>query len=230
MTRLSLVLLASCGAATATATDHTTTATARRPRMTRVATKAPAVDHLECGDTVLNDQLTTGGIGPVTTWQPCFDVTEEQAVREQTLGNEAPPQRSQAEIHAAAQLVQAEAEACRDVPAHERDHSVFAHKKAIASVEPVRDATGIRGVRVTFKPVRGLTKAFIERDIACTRARWAVSGRDPKLMPYDPTLVDGADVHVVDDGGRTVVTVTAGSADAAQVLLARAQGQLTAEM
>lgn len=227
MSRLCLVLLASCAAAQAT--DKTTTATTQRPPMERVVTKAPTVDHLECGDTVLNDQLTTGGTGRVTSWQPCFDVTEEQAVRERTVAEH---QTNPHDIHAAAQLVSAEASACRGIPAREREHSVFAHKKAIAAIEPIRDGDGksVRGVRVTFKPVRGLTKTFIERDIACTRARWAVSGRDPKLMPYDPTLVDGADVQVIDRDGHTEVIVTAGSPDAAQVSLARAQGQLTAEM
>ena len=197
-------------------------------RVAQSAEQMPVTERFSCGDTVLNDQLTTGGVGRVTSWTPCFDVAEEQAEHERFVAQN---ERLAADHdrRAAQQLVDAQVTACRDVPEREREHSVFAHRKAIARIEAVKQGDTLQGVRVVFKPVRGLTADFVRKDIACTRARWATFGHDAQMAPYDPTLIDGADVQVIDRGTHAEVVVTAGSADAADIALARARGELTAE-
>jgi len=80
---------------------------------------------LACPDLTLNDQLTTGGIGRVTDWQPCWDVTEEADMRHRYAAD-AERRAAQRERQGAAQLARAEMAACRGIPEPERQHSVFA--------------------------------------------------------------------------------------------------------
>jgi hypothetical protein len=77
-----------------------------------------------------------------------------------------------------------------------------------------------------FKPVPGLTAKWMQQDIACQRAQWAVAGKDPKFAPWDPTLVDGAQIDVRDNHGHVEVLVTTDSPEAAELAVARARGTL----
>ncbi len=183
------------------------------------AQRGPA--SFSCGDPVLNDQLTTGGT-KVTTWQPCFDVAEERAM---DLRYAAEHERQAARQHrrAAAALVRGELAACRGIPERERDHSVFAHRSAIADVIPHREAGQVLGVWIVFKPVVGFTADWLRRDIACQRARWAVLGSPSNMAAADPTLVPGSTAQVFDRKNHLEVLVTTDSTDAGEMALARAR-------
>lgn len=185
---------------------------------------APQNDTFACGDMALNDQLTTGGLR-VTTWQPCADIEADASGHHALLAAEE-RERARHDRHGAEKLVQAEIAACGTLTKREQEHSPFAHRRAIAEVIPHREAGELRGVRVVFKPIAGLTADWVKRSIACQQAHWALVGRDPKVAPDDPTLVDGAKVEVSDRGGRVEVLVTA-PAEQAEIALARAQGELT---
>jgi hypothetical protein len=174
-----------------------------------------------CGDPVLNDQLTSGGT-KVTTWQPCFDVTEEGAI-DQRYAAEHERDLAARERHSATALVRAEVAACQGVPERERDHSAFAHRSEIADVIPHREAGQVRGVWVVFKPVVGMTADWLRRDIACQHARWAVLGKPPAMAATDPTLVAGAQAQVFDRHDHLEVLVLTDSTDAGQMALARAR-------
>ncbi len=178
-----------------------------------------------CGDGVLNDQLTTGGL-PVTTWNPCWNGEEEAALR-QLDAAEHERRAAERERHAAQELIDAERVACAKVSPEEREHSPFAHRQEVMAVLPERAGGELRGVRVVFSRVRGLTADWMRDSIACQQARWAMSGEDPALMPDDPTLVAGAQTTVFDQDGQVVVVVTADSPAVARVALARARHRLT---
>nr|HEX4318113.1 hypothetical protein [Kofleriaceae bacterium] len=163
-----------------------------------------------CGDTVLNDQLTTGG-ARVTSWMPCWNVEEErrQHAIDLELAAEDHAHEAAATADRVAQaLVDREAAACARVPLAEREHSPFAHRREISDVKPQVVDGVVHGVVVRFAPVRGLTAAWMEQDIACHQAHVAVVGHVPAGLADDPTLMPDAEVHVVAKRGVVTVTVT----------------------
>ncbi len=177
---------------------------------------------LACPDLTLNDQLTTGGFGRVTNWQPCWDVNEEAGMRHRYAA-ETERRAAQHDRQGAARLAEAEVAACVGIPEGEREHSVFAHRQEIAEVLPHREAGQVRGAWIVFKPVPGVTASWVRRDIQCQRARWVLHGKPP--VADDPTLVPGAQIQVFDRGDHVDVLVQTDTIDAGELALARARGQ-----
>jgi hypothetical protein len=164
-----------------------------------------------CGDPALNDQLTSGG-ERLTSWAPCWDTVEEAELV-----------RSGRAIPRSAALAEAELVSCKGISERELAHSPFAHKQAIEAIIPHREAGQLRGVRVVFKAVPGLTADWMRRAIACQRARHEVLST-PSYLLDDPTLVDGADIAVYrQPGGKIEVVVATQDSHAAQLALSRAQ-------
>ena len=180
-----------------------------------------------CGDDVLNDQLTTGGLR-VTTWVPCWAAGEGAAAHHR-FAAERERGLAYAERHAAAQLDDAARLACEPISTREREHSPFTQRKQIVHVDRVDDHGRLRGVRVVLAKTPGLTGARLRDDIACHRALWRLHGSDPRDAPQDPTLVVGARVTIVDHAGAIDVIVTSDEPGAPEIALARARGQLEAE-
>lgn len=196
-------------------------AAAEHEEIARGSQLAPPEEAFQCGDPVLNDQLTTGGLR-VTTWQPCFNIAEESAAHQRYLA-ERERQAAARERDAAAALLRAEAAQCSGIPDREREHSVFAHTQEIADVIPHREAGELRGVWIVFKPVAGMTASWVRRDIACRRAHWAVLGKPTSESIADPSLVEDADVQVFDRHDHVEVLITTPGPDAAEVALERAR-------
>jgi len=173
-----------------------------------------------CGDTVLNDQLTSGG-EQLTSWMPCWDLAEESAIGHRALARK---ERAAAkeDREMAASLARTERQYCRGIPDRELSHSPFAHQKAIAQIIPHRQSGEIHGVRIVFKPVPGLTAGYMTQAIACQRARYLVLGK-PVEQPEDPTLLDGAEVTVTTRDGHLEVLVWVESAVDGSIALARAR-------
>lgn len=179
------------------------------------------VTHYQCGDLVAFDQATSGG-EPLTPALPCWDPEEEtyerhraEARRERVLAHD--------ERAAAANLVAAEQAACKRVGETELGHSPFAHRKAIAEVVPHYVDAKVRGARIVFKQVPGLTPDWLREAIACHAAHFHTIGDDPSYLPEDPSLVPGAQVKVEKTDQAIVVAVTADSDEVGQEILARAQ-------
>lgn len=181
--------------------------------------------NYQCGDIDLDEQLTSGG-RPLTRFGahsvPCWNPVEEYAQR-QRLAAERLHRRAQDERHAAASLIEAEIEACRGISPAEIEHSPFAHRQEIAEVIPHRERGEIRGVRIVFKPVIGLSPAWMEQAIACHRARFERLGEPPTYLADDPTLVSGAVTTVSMHRGHLEVLVEVRDDVAAHVALGRAQ-------
>jgi hypothetical protein len=173
-----------------------------------------------CGDT-MHEQSTTG-TERVSTWNPCWDIEEETAARHR--GAEA-AQRYSANLAQgkADALVQAQLVHCKGIPEHELAHSPFAHRKAIREVTAHRSGGEIRGVRVLFKDIPGLTADYLRSAIACHRARYETLGRPAQYLPEDPTLFQGAEVVVSQRQNGIEVLITADDPTVGRIALDRAQ-------
>src|SRR5262245_17809707 len=182
-------------------------------------------DNYQCGDINLDEELTSGG-KPLVRFGahsvPCWNPAEEYAQR-QRLAAERLHRRARNERHAAARLIEAETEACRGISPAEVEHSPFAHRREIAEVIPHRERGKVRGVRIVFKPVVGLSPAWMEQAIACHRARFERMGEPPSYLADDPTLVAGAVTTVSLHRGHLEVLVETRDDVAAHVALGRAQ-------
>jgi hypothetical protein len=187
----------------------------------KVADALPPSERYSCGDTALSDQSTSGGERLVPS-VPCWDIAQETAAHRRYLAARE-QQRADAERRVATRLVEDEIAACRSLPARELEHSPFSHRKEIASVIPHRETGKIRGVRVVFKPVPGLTVAWMRQAIACHRARFERLGEPPTYLTDDPTLVANATVSVGRRNGRIEVVVHSTDDASARIALDRAQ-------
>src|SRR5690606_12842986 len=126
----------------------------------------------------------------------------------------------------AGQLARDERLACEGLPESVRENSTFARRSLIERVEPVYGEEETLGARVLLRKQPGMTAATLTHEIACQRARWALEGMDPKVMPDNPTLVEGSRVRIRDRGELIEVTVLAEDTGQALVALARARGEL----
>ena len=174
-----------------------------------------------CGDPVTIDQTTSGGERLVHS-MPCWDLNEESAAHQRYLAHRE-REIARAERRSATSLVEIELAACRGMPERELEHSPFAHRKEIAAVIPHRDAGRIRGVRVVFKPVPGLTAAWLRQAIACHRARFERLGEPSTYLPDDPTLLARTTAIVEEHSGRLEVTIESSDETSAHAALDRAQ-------
>jgi hypothetical protein len=174
----------------------------------------------QCGDTVMSDQLTSGGQRVVQSI-PCWDAAEEFAEHRRFLA-EREARLARAERRTAAHMVETELAACRGLSPRELEHSPFAHHREIAEVIPHRVTGTLRGVRIVWKPVPGLTADWMRRAIDCHRARFERLGEPPIYFPEDPTLVAHSTVTVEARGGHLEVEIETVDDMTAHVALGRA--------
>lgn len=199
---------------------------AERAERHREAARLPdsaktAADRYNCGDRALSDQATSGGERLMPT-VPCWDVAEENAEHQRFLA--AREERiARTERREATRMVEAEIAACRGMSQRELERSPFMHRKEIAAVIPHRETGTIRGVRIVFKPVPGLTAAWMRQAIACHRARFARLGEPATYLPEDPTLVARSNATVDVHSGHLEVVIEADDPATARLALERAQ-------
>lgn len=141
-------------------------------------------------------------------------------------------QRQAADHRAAsAALRDAEARACVDIEAADRDQSPFERVEDIASVEPLLDRVGtsktatqrIAGAIVTFRAVPGMTAEWLQRVVDCHLARNSALGHVMPDMPNCPLVPKGAEARVTSTGTGFAVTIRANDAETAREILSRAQ-------
>jgi hypothetical protein len=174
-----------------------------------------------CCDTVIQDQVTTGG-QPVTYSQPWYNVHVEPWWRHHRIAV-AERAAARAERQAAGDLQRRTLAACAGIPESERDQSLWSRPDAVAEVIPHRVSGRLRGVTMILRPNALLTADRVRRDLECRQALWAMHGERPDEAGADPTLVFGADIDVHQSGPQVVVIVTTPNDEAAQVALARAR-------
>jgi hypothetical protein len=235
---IALVLLAACAGPTSVSpprpigvAEHRAEADQHDGRAARHA--AAAAEHAEgrnghtCGDTVLADQLTSGG-ERLELAVPCWNTDAEASFEHRRA---AAHERSEAARHRAAarDLEQVERDRCSGLSPAELDHTPFWHRSDIARVERLTEGDTLRGARVTFRPVRGLDVSWMEHALQCHRARAAALGWDSRYMGYDPSLLPGVSTTVVAADNGITIEVRTTNPDVAAVVAGRTEA-LVADM
>lgn len=119
----------------------------------------------------------------------------------------------------AAELVDAERKACAGLARRDIDYSPFYHREDVDSVEAYREGAQVRGARIVFRKVRGLSVPWLRRAVACHQARAAVMGYAHTFMGYCPLMVGPVQVSVAEHArGIEVVIRTTDEVGAAAVL------------
>jgi hypothetical protein len=190
-------------------------------RSTRPPDSLAGSEGYTCGDTVMSDQLTSGGQRIVQSI-PCWDTGEERIAHAEYIAQLRDENAAESDQKADASRVEAERAACRGLSPRELEHTPFSHHREIAEVIPHRDAGTLRGVRIIWKPVPGLTAAWMRQAIACHRARFERLGESAIYFPDDPTLVAHANVTVEQHKNHLEVLIETTDETTSQVALERA--------
>jgi hypothetical protein len=123
----------------------------------------------------------------------------------------------------AASLRRAERESCTGLGEDERSHSPFFHREDILRVEPVLSGGALRGARVSFRRVPGLSAAWMRQALACHQSRAAALGYPATVMAYCPLMLAPTSVTVEETATALVVTLRADRDEQAAAIHARAR-------
>ena len=159
-----------------------------------------------CGDRALSSQSTSGGV-PITHVVPCWTHAAERDVHLRSA------QRARREARAhraiATALIKTERAACAAIAPAERDHTPSWHREDIIAIEAIRNGGPVRGARVVFRKVPGLSAAWLRTAYECQQAVAAVEGFDPTYASYCPGTLDGVTIDVGERPDGFVVTFRA---------------------
>lgn len=169
----------------------------------------------------IDDVSTTGGERLVVR-RPCWtgrvNPSEQHRRESERLRQEAARMRAQASA-----LVRAEQRACSGLDQDEIDQSPFFQREDILAVEPHVVNGEMRGARVWFRKVPGLTVEWMRKDIACQQARAAVMGESEEFQSYCPLVLGDVTATVEDTTRGILVILRSEREDIASAVLARAQ-------
>lgn len=108
-------------------------------------------------------------------------------------------------------LLELEETACKDLGEIERETSPFVRRPDIVSVEEYREGKALMGARITFRKVKGLSKAWLTKSIGCHQARAAKLGFPREFMPHCPLALKHTSTSI--DETEDTVTATLRSED-----------------
>lgn len=127
-------------------------------------------------------------------------------------------------------LRDAEARACIDVPAADRDISPFFHTQDIiatgvvhAFTSPYGERSGDAGASVTFRAMPGMTAEWLQRVVDCHLARNAVVGDTDGVMSYCPLAVPHVKAQVRSTGNGFEVDITSDDKGSVKEVIKRVQ-------
>lgn len=182
---------------------------------------------VECIDQPLAGVPSSGG-KPIRIMRPCFTThanpAHDHEGHTQVHRRAAEEHRSQLSA-----MLRAERDACAGLGRDEVSHSPFYHREDIASVEPILENGVVRGARVTFKPVKGLSVAWLEKSTGCHLARAAVMGFSTTFQSYCPLMLESVTAKAAATPAGLVVEIRAKKDDMAAAVLGRAQDLLARE-
>lgn len=187
----------------------------------RTGTPTPAT----CGD-VARDELTTSGTERLHLLPPCWsgEVATVRRARQhaETLRADARRHRIQAR-----ELVLAQQRWCATLPEAELDHTPFDHREDLRGVTAELDGDRVRGARVRFKPVNGLSAAWLRQTLACHQALAAAEGYDAtRHLATCPSAVEHAVTIVEETPAGLEVVIRSDDAAAALIIYGRAEALL----
>lgn len=174
----------------------------------------------------IDDVSTTGGerlVGRRPCWTGRVNPSEQHRREAERLREEAARHRAEASV-----LVRAEQQACSGLDQDEIDQSPFFQREDILAVEPFTVNGELRGARVWFRKVPGLTVEWMRKDIACQQARAAVMGDTEEFQSHCPLVLGGVTATVEDTTRGILVILRSERDDIASAVLARARNACSA--
>lgn len=233
---LSLILIAACAGPAHTAPPplaaqehlaeadrHDADARALEQRAAE-AEKLGTPSQYTCGDVALTEMATSGG-ERLRILPPCWSGEAATIERDRAMALRL---RADARQHRAQarSLVTAKQQWCAGLPASELDHTPFDHHEDIATVRAEREGNRIRGARIRFAPVKGLSADWLRQTLTCHQALAAITGYDPTHMSTCPSVVAGAETTVVEHPYGLEVVIRAADDAAALIIYERAEALL----
>lgn len=185
---------------------------------------APAQPAYVCGDQALADQATSGGErlgGRAPCWRGETNAVERDRAAAARLRADARAHRAQARA-----LLRTSHAWCAGLPVAELDHTPFDHREDLQSVSAELEGDRIRGARIRFRPVPGLTAEWLRQTLACHQALAAAEGYDPHYLASCPAVIAGTTIDVIDDPDGLVVVIRGDDPAAALTAYGRAEALL----
>lgn len=183
-----------------------------------------APTQLTCGDTA-STELITSGTERLHVAPPCW-AGEASAVRRDRA--HAAQLRADARRHRiqAREMVKGQEKWCAGLPEAELDHTPFDHREDLLSVRAELEGDKLRGARITFGAVRGLSAEWLSKTLACHKAMAAAEGYDSPHLAVCPSTVEGATSVVVESPRGLEVVITSVDPGSAIAIYARAEALL----
>lgn len=177
-----------------------------------------------CGDVAMTE-LTTSGTERLRILPPCWSGEVATIRRAQ---QHAAKLRADARRHRiqARELVLTQQRWCASLPEAELDHSPFDHREDLRGVSAELDGDRVRGARIRFKPVPGLSAEWLRQTLACHQALAAAEGYDTGHLGSCPSAVEHAHTTVVETPAGLEVVVRSDDPGAALIIYARAEALL----
>ena len=177
-----------------------------------------------CPDSAVHMPEPVLGGERIHVMRPCFTeplASEVHAKEASRLLQEAKEHRK-----AAARLIETEKELCQGIGELELSHDPFFHRDDIVKVEAYRENGSLRGARLWFRKVPGLSSKWMHQALHCHMARSAVMGYSETFLSYSPVALAEVSALVTDDEQGLVVTVRSTREDIAAIVFARAEALL----
>ncbi|HRC54429.1 MAG TPA: hypothetical protein PKU97_00840 [Kofleriaceae bacterium] len=193
---------------------------ARAAEKERAGTPTPYT----CGDSRLNELATSGG-ERLHVQTPCWAGELSAIQRDRSAADRLRAEARQHRSKARA-MVLSERAWCAGLPTSELDHTPFDHREDLLSVRAEIEGDRLRGARVRFRRVPGLTVEWLRQTLACHQAIAAIAGYDPLHLSTSPSVVAGAESTVIDDPRGIEVVIRSNDPAAALVVYARAEALL----
>lgn len=190
--------------------------------------KASAAEHAgQYGPAASETTLRChAGKGGRVCWSALTNPTAEHLRSAEAMSKLAAEHRAASEA-----LRSAEAAACADLAAEDRDISPFAYTADVVAVDALTVTHGAGktgsietvGAVVTVRAVPGLTAEWLQRVVDCHVARAASLGHAAPGMPDCPLVPAGVSAKVASTGSGFQVEIRSADGEAAGEVLARAR-------
>lgn len=171
-------------------------------QLAAAAERRSTASPLVCGDAAYNHVSTSGG-ERLSYWTPCWSA-EASAVNRHRAA--AARLHAEAREHRArARALLAKVENCAGFSADRP--TPFDHREDILSVTAELQNDAVRGARVRFARVPGLTAEWMRRELTCHQAWAAALGYEPQFLPHCPAAIQGVTVEVEETPDGSVLVI-----------------------
>ena len=186
----------------------------------------PEAPRYQCADEPVAGTVESGGES-MPVFRPCWrSVTNPTAwhlAEVRAHKNYAAQHRDRI-----ADLLRTERQACKGLGEAAISHSPMFHREDITAVTAYRERGKLKGARVVFRKLPGLTARWLHGALFCHQARAAVMGYSKTFHAYCPASLPGVSVATREVRAGIVVTLRATDEVTAVAVLGRAKRLLAA--